>query len=70
MRKQCVNCRFFFPLLHEDVQEGDVLRAGLCRRRAPAPNGFPFVLPMDWCGEHEIDVNKLEPVVPRQQPLE
>ena len=66
MRQQCVNCKFFFHLLHDNVQEGDVLRAGRCRRRSPTSDGFPFVLPIEWCGEYETDINKLEPIAPRK----
>lgn len=41
----CANCRFMRPL-------GDELR---CHRHAPAVSirRWPFVLPGDWCGDHE-----------------
>lgn len=67
MRKYCVNCRFFVPELHDSVQEGDMIRAGRCRKRSPSIGNFPLVMTHEWCGEHEIDVNKIEPPQTKKQ---
>jgi hypothetical protein len=32
---------------------------GRCRKHAPTMSGFPAVYPMDWCGDHRVDENKL-----------
>lgn len=64
MRERCVTCKYFLPLLHDGAQEGDVLRAGMCRRRSPKETGFPRVLPIEWCGEYALDPSRLEPIKP------
>lgn len=35
---------------------------GRCRKHAPTMNGYPAVFPDDWCGDHKLDENKLQPV--------
>lgn len=30
---------------------------GRCRRHAPTLNGYPVVLPKDWCGDHKLDAD-------------
>ena len=58
----CVRCKYFFPVLHKDLKEGDFIRAGVCRRYAPGVNGFPRINISDWCGEFLSDVDKLPPI--------
>ena len=62
MSTNCSTCRFFFK--DEEFEEG------VCRRHAPTRDGFPFVLPGEWCGDYEarppkcfreMDVNKEQP---------
>jgi hypothetical protein len=36
-----------------------VQELGRCRRNAPTMRGFPAVFPVDWCGEHRLDENKI-----------
>ena len=43
----------------EDVNPLKLKVIGRCRRHAPTMNGFVPVFPMDWCGDHRIDENKL-----------
>jgi len=56
---RCVTCMWFVPKLHEGAKEGDVMRLGRCRRHAPTIEGYPAVMPSDWCGDHKLDENKL-----------
>jgi hypothetical protein len=65
-KMKCATCMYFVPKLHEGAVEGDLIRIGRCRRNAPTSNGFPAVFPLDWCGEHKLDENKLEPVKPME----
>jgi len=50
---------WFVPKLHEGAKEGDVMRLGRCRKHAPTLDGYPAVMPSDWCGDHKLDENKL-----------
>ncbi len=52
---RCKTCVFYVPKV---AKEG-VTEIGRCRRNAPTLKGFPAVFPMDWCGEHRIDEEKL-----------
>lgn len=58
---RCATCVYFVPKLHAGAQEGDLIRIGRCRRHCPTMNGYPAVFPQDWCGDHKLDENKLEP---------
>ncbi len=45
----CGTCRYFQPtLIHKAT---GLAETGLCRRRAPAHNGFPAVSADGWCGD-------------------
>ncbi len=44
------------------VPKGDH-KLGRCRRHSPTMGGWPAVFDSDWCGDHKLDENKLEPVV-------
>lgn len=34
---------------------------GRCRRHAPTMNGYPVCYEDDWCGDHKVDENKVQP---------
>ncbi len=64
----CKDCKFWdwtqnflnHPIMvprKEDSKEGDVLRMGRCRRRAPNPH-FASSREDDWCGEFEMKNTK------------
>lgn len=44
--------------------EGQIARKnglGRCRRHAPTMNGYPVCYEDDWCGDHKVDENKVQP---------
>lgn len=49
----CATCRFH--CIKQDT-------VGRCRKHAPTMNGFPVAFISDWCGDHKIDENKLDPM--------
>jgi hypothetical protein len=58
---RCRTCVFYvpkevplIPMGHERPQE-----LGRCRRHSPTLSGFPAVYPMDWCGDHKLDEQKI-----------
>ena len=53
---RCKTCMWFVPKLSANT---DAPQIGRCRKHAPTMNGFPAVYPMDWCGDHRVDENKL-----------
>jgi hypothetical protein len=53
----CVFCVWY--LKKKSASPDSVIEIGRCRRHAPTMNGFPAVYPMDWCGDHKLDENKL-----------
>jgi len=34
---------------------------GRCRKHAPTLDGWPAVFESDWCGDHKLDENKVDP---------
>lgn len=52
----CQTCMYFVPK-RQDM--GEQTRIGRCRRHAPTMSGYPAVFPVDWCGDHKLDENKL-----------
>ena len=67
---KCRTCMWF--VLKELVQiqgvsmddEGEFARKpglGRCRRHAPTMNGYPVCFEDDWCGDHKLDENKVQP---------
>ncbi len=46
---QCQTCMWFAP--KKEI--------GRCRRRCPTMNGYPVVMPTDWCGDHKLDETKI-----------
>ena len=57
----CRTC-MYFVLKKQTDQSAQNPRIGRCRRNAPTLKGWPVMYEMDWCGEHKLDENKLEPV--------
>jgi len=53
----CKTCMYYVPKL----TAFPVPQTGRCRRHAPALNGYPVVFPNDWCGDHKLDENKVNP---------
>lgn len=54
---RCSTCVFYVP--KEPSYYVGPKEIGRCRRNAPTMRGFPAVFPIDWCGEHRLDENKL-----------
>lgn len=52
----CASCMYYVPKANADGDTG----LGRCRRNAPTMSGWPVVFPMDWCGQHKLDENKVE----------
>ncbi len=52
---RCESCMWFVSKVSDS---GDV-KLGRCRKHAPTMNGYPSVFPIDWCGDHKLDENKL-----------
>lgn len=50
----CNGCTYFQPDAETPANQPKPKSAqGTCRRRAPAPTGFPRVQSHQWCGEWE-----------------
>ena len=64
-RKQgmtCSTCIWYVPKKRIGTANSDVnplAEIGRCRRHAPSMNGFVPVYPVDWCGDHRLDENKV-----------
>jgi hypothetical protein len=64
-RKQgmtCSTCIWYVEKQRIGTANSDVnplKTIGRCRRHAPTMNGFVPVYPVDWCGDHRIDENKV-----------
>jgi hypothetical protein len=59
---KCKTCIWYVEKQRLGTADADVnpLKIiGRCRRHAPTMNGFVPVFPMDWCGDHRIDENKI-----------
>lgn len=55
----CRNCRFWVKRL------GGITDQALCKRYAPRPGGeaiWPKTLAFEWCGEHQLDLSRLDTV--------
>ena len=52
---RCVTCMWFAGKVSDSGQ----IIIGRCRRHAPMMNGYPAVMPNDWCGDHKLDENKI-----------
>lgn len=61
----CKTCMWFAtkaPLLTPADQPPTPGRdVGRCRRHAPTMGGYPVVFAADWCGDHRLDENKVQP---------
>lgn len=53
---RCATCMFYVPKKKMVVGAQEI---GRCRRRAPTLDGWPVMLPDDWCGDHKLDEEKL-----------
>jgi len=57
---RCRTCMYFVTKEPEEGPRSKV--AGRCRRHCPTvAQGWPVVFEDDWCGDHKLDVNKLDP---------
>lgn len=56
----CATC-MWSVIKYADGQAVLTNRLGRCRRRAPTMNGYPAVFENDWCGDHKLDENKINP---------
>jgi len=54
----CRGCRFY---VRKGPDPSPVLRkeVGRCRRHAPTMSGWPVMFWTDWCGDHQIDENRV-----------
>jgi hypothetical protein len=55
---RCWCCMWFVSKKLEGQVDGQSF--GRCRRHAPTMSGYPAVFGTDWCGDHKMDVEKLE----------
>ncbi len=55
-KMRCRTCRFYVQKASAQQASGEL---GRCRRNAPTMQGFPVVFPLDWCGEHKLDENRV-----------
>jgi hypothetical protein len=54
---RCSTCMFYVPkpgLGPSPLNGEQLVERGRCRRNAPSMNGWPVLLPSDWCGEHKL----------------
>jgi hypothetical protein len=54
---RCSTCMFYVPkagLGPSPLNGEQLVERGRCRRHAPSMNGWPVLLPSDWCGEHKL----------------
>lgn len=59
-RMHCRTCMYCVPKRPADP--GVIPTVGRCRRHAPTMSGYPTVfLDADFCGDHKLDENALEP---------
>jgi hypothetical protein len=56
----CMTCMWYVP---KHGSEDNCVGLGRCRRHSPIMDGFPVVRKEDWCGDHELDENKIGEVV-------
>jgi len=56
----CATC-MWSVIKYADGQPILASKLGRCRRRAPTMNGYPAVFENDWCGDHKLDENKINP---------
>jgi len=49
---QCRTCMYNIP---------KIAPLGRCRKHAPTLDGWPAVFESDWCGDHKLDENKVDP---------
>ena len=59
---QCRTCIWYVPKARTgtaDAYINPLKMVGRCRRHCPTMNGFPVVYPVDWCGDHRVDENKI-----------
>jgi len=59
---KCKTCIWYVEKQRIGTSNSDVnplASIGRCRRHAPTMNGFVPVYPVDWCGDHRIDENKV-----------
>lgn len=57
---RCKTCMWFVPKVMNQVPAtGAEVVIGRCRRHAPTMNGYPAVYPLDWCGDHKVDEQKI-----------
>lgn len=60
---RCKTCMWFAPK-EQTIQvqpEVKVTNLGRCRRHAPTMNGYPVVFVNDWCGDHKLNENTINP---------
>lgn len=57
-RMRCQTCMWYVAKVTAMRDDG-ARQIGRCRKRAPELGGFPAVYPMDWCGDHKMDEEKL-----------
>ncbi len=57
---RCWTCMYWVPKTPlEKAEEDEHPPLGRCRRNAPTMKGWPVMWGDDWCGEHELDENKI-----------
>lgn len=62
---RCRTCMFFALKAKSEIAMGFIPdergNIGRCRRHAPTMNGYPVCYEDDWCGDHKVDENKVQP---------
>jgi len=58
----CDTCMWFaIKLARSGAASAETGHVGRCRRHAPTMNGYPVVFEKDWCGDHKLDENRVQP---------
>ena len=63
---RCKSCMWFCAKVPDfDVNGNEItarpVHVGRCRRHAPTMSGYPVVFVNDWCGDHKLNENWLQP---------
>ena len=59
---RCQTCIWFVPkAIYGPTGPLPNTDIGRCRRHAPTMGGYPVTYVSDWCGDHRVDENKVQP---------
>jgi predicted metal-binding protein len=58
-RSEGMRCKTCISYAKKQSSNPNAPEIGRCRKHAPTMSGFPVVYPMDWCGDHRVDENKV-----------